>query len=1343
MVNIRLNTKRSNPSLSHLYRKYDDINLDHCKSLLVHLYGGKGGSWVNPLTGNNINNGSYVIISFLSKCYYVWGAKSATINSIKLKYKKHIEKFIAKEYLFDIPLYMQHIRGGVGSPVGSPNIIDPKYLNLQQMIGNTTYLYPSPPKSPPLPKSPMGVAKKPKSPSLPKSPPLPPPPPSYVEASYIKSKLDFTEENVKISSKISIEFVITRENCETLLINIRKALGSNAKIITDPLNEKQTINIESPKLLLYLSKCYYTFDSAIKKGITEIVDTNKLINIDEITAKKKQKRANETPEVQAKLANYEIMFNKYCDDLIANCDASGMLKNHKYISDIVNAILIIIYTKFLHLEYLYDDINNETFKNHLRIYMSNNDSDSDSKLTNEMLKNNYNYDNIIYQKDDLMQYVNNKQTDLKPNTIERYYDNTLLNRQYVFEIFKKLPDNAGGSTKYTDPTIHYNKINTFDRFASSFKTLFFPVTLEYAETQITRTPFNYNITNSVLPKHIEIDGMGSITTYFKEDIKRIDKKLATLPRIKGIKTELTKKHDYYEGIITDMKNNKFCDNDIIRKNILYSLNAQTPAYIQAKYPTYKDEIYYNSKFTGTFPIFTWIPISSEDKSIYNFPNIKKWQPFGHSKNDLFEDVGTAYKNYGIQPFSKSLNETIYKVISGEYSSIHSIDDESEQGKMERRINETLGAYKDLNKDREYVNKKIYLYHGTNTKLHNMKDRENDIEILGFLSTTLNINTASVYSDIGVNGKGFIYIIEVDNDKTYINLNDHLHQFILLPHSIIRVVQEFNFGDIIIVLCSLIETPTTNQSKALYKKLLTDTRLPETNVVVNYTIKGNDNLVPICASFRGDDTFKKRQTLTWSISGVRNFCETEVSTEYIDIFQIPREWLASARLPSDKTNKYELYVYFSLLQENDLHIRGRPNMKETPSNVVNGGFDDISYSIHQHFIKDCYKYLEIPCIDYVFLHGVRDNEISTGILLDDYTSNRKYEYKYDINNFLIDCIFNFDSIINKNKKLDLPDVDNGSDVSILLYADKIEGFMNAGLYINGKINPDFSYNEQKQKDYIFDYVKKYKNIFSKYSDADDEDLIRHFKCYDAKLIKLMGFIDYLKDQYLNFINEILKPNPPSGNSSKNKLKQLKDMLIKLADTLRLRAYYHLKLTRDAHNRDLIGLIRNAISSRESANYKSVHVPEGAVITDLILCDNDDEQSGGKHKEDKHKVVVRSFVDKLGIQGMKRIEEKVVRKSSGTNHRERERLLLIKKTNDEIEEKIRIVRKEIEGKSSGKSSRSKREEANNEINTSISQYNSMYKFEDLPTNFQEYYGKKNKMIDISNGCHIRLVPRSHNK
>ena len=1294
MVNMIQPTKALTPKLSHLYRKYDEITLDHCKSLLVHLYEGKVGSWVNPITGNTINNGSYITISFLSKCYYVWGNKSATINSKKLKYKKHIEKFIAKEYLFDIPLYMQHIRGGIGSPVGSPNTI-----------------YPSPPPS--------------------KSPP-----PSYDEGINTKSKLEFTPENKDVAETMNTSFNMTKENCETLLNNIRKALGSNDGIITDPLDNTKTINIRSPKLLLYLSKCYYTSDNTIKQEVKEIVDFNVLINLD-LTDEKRLA----IPIIDGKLNEYIELFNTFCKELKDNCDANGILKDHKYISNIVNAILVIICTKYLHL---YNKISPTTYDNPLQIYMY------DDTIEYDDFKKNYNGIEIndgmqritthtIYQKDDLMQTQQDTQIDLKPKTIDKYKKNTLFNRQYVFELLKE----------NTEMNITYNIINKRkDTFEKTFNPIKLATTLEYAyELLFNKNPFNYNITNSILPKKIKIECLNtSVLSHFVDILNIINTRLEQLVVvINGVRS---KTDPYYNSVIFDMKFNGFGYNELIRKNILYSLNAQDPSYIK-KYielykkgnPTtdfYKDELFYNYGYTGTFPIFTWIPISqsgvaSEADAYYNFPSSSKWQPYGVENTAKFRVVDAAYKNYYVQPFSKSLNETIYKVISDEEGTI--VND----GMMER-INETIGIYKDMDRAVTYTNKKIYLYHGTNTKLHNMDGKLDDIEILGFLSTSLNVYVASFYSEAALmRSSGFIYIIEVDNEQTYINLNDHLYQFILLPHSIIRILCTFYYMGITIILCRLIKTPTKEQSKKLYNKLFDNNALAKTKVAFYYFIKQNANAVPICAGFRSDDTFKKAQQLTWSISGVRNFCNTKISNEYIDIFQIPREWLASATLPLDKGNKYELYVYFSLLQENELYLT-----KDEKTKRVYGGFDDIKYSIHQHFIKDCYKHLEIPCIDYAFLHGdeTTNNNIATGILLDDYENNRKYEYKYDINNLLIDCIFNFDSINNENKKLDLQGVDNGSDVSILLYADKIEGFMNAGLYINGKINPDFSCNEEEERDYIFNYVKRYKNIFSKYRDADDENLIRHFKCYNAKLIRLMGIIDYLKDQYLNFINEILKPNPPSGNSSKNELKQLKDMLIKLADTLRLRAFYHLKLTRDADNGVLIGLIRKAFSEESARD--NIPVPNGAVITDLKLCDDDDGQLGGKY-DAKNKVgksmVVSSFVDKLGMKGMKEMKEKGAQKSSGTKH-EKERLRLIEETNHKIKEKIRNVLIEMKGKGSRKSLGTKREYANNEINTSISYHKSVYKFKDLPKDFQEYYGKQNNdtEIDISNSCHIRLVPRS---
>jgi hypothetical protein len=106
----------------------------------------------------------------------------------------------------------------------------------------------------------------------------------------------------------------------------------------------------------------------------------------------------------------------------------------------------------------------------------------------------------------------------------------------------------------------------------------------------------------------------------------------------------------------------------------------------------------------------------------------------------------------------------------------------------------------------------------------MKDIEKDIEVLGFLSTSINIYTASYYSGVGIfNGvtpnKGFIYIIETDDRQGYINLNDDLYQMVLLPYTVIRIICEFKIGDLTIILCRLIMTPSNRKSNYLHKKML--------------------------------------------------------------------------------------------------------------------------------------------------------------------------------------------------------------------------------------------------------------------------------------------------------------------------------------------------------------------------------------------------------------------------------------------------------------------------------------------------------------------------------------------
>jgi hypothetical protein len=1285
------------PKISHLYRKYDEIALDHCKSLIAHLYEGKVGSWVNPITGNTINNGSYITINFLSKCYYLWGNKIATINSKKLKYKKHIEKFIAKEYLFDISAIKQ-------LAVSKQKKKDKAVVSMNTMMHRGGLLHGtgvnsrSPSNSPP--------AARRRSPSL--SPPA--------AQSPNPLKLEFPK-NIKNSSKIIVEkkFItgdeLTEERCNNFLTDIEKKLRGKTETelsninIQDPIISSKNIAIGSQKLLIYLSKCYYSFDKPIQDRISKIVyDVEDLI----VLTDDKEKIKQAIPIIEGKLKKLMDNFNECCDTLIKNCE-DGILPSHKYIADIVNAILVIIYTKYLHL---YDVLTPTTYDKPLHIYMYDDDF---HKYYIENGLNSQLFTYIIYQKDDLMKSLNETKIDLKPKTIERYEENTLFNRQYVFELSKK--DKV--------MTIIYNMINSRENtFEQDFNALELDATLEYAYNLLfNKDPFNYNITNSVLPKIIKIECLTpSVLRHFDEILHTINTRLETLPVIKDVRSTSDPR---YNSEIVKMKECGFGENDMIRKNILYSLNAQVPSYIKLYSETtlglkdfFKDKIYYNYGYTGTFPLFTWIPISSSepDGTIYNFPSSSKWQPYGADKTEIFKQVDKAYKNYYTQPFSKSLNETIYKVISGKSTDVDT--------RMKKRINETIGIYKDMDKAETYKNKKIYLYHGTNQKLHYMDGKKEDIELLGFLSTTLNIYTASFYSEVGLKGNGFIYIIEVDDTQTYINLNDQLYQFILLPHSIIRIVHEFDYMGITIILCRLIETPTKEQSNELYNKLLTNAK-----VAVFYYIKQNNNAVPICAGFRSGDNFKKGQRLTWNIGGVRGSCDTDISSKHMDIFQIPREWLASATLPLNKSNKYELYVYFSLLQENEVYVaRGLP--------VLYGGFDDIKYSIHQHFIKDCYKYLNIPCINYVFLHGDENtkNKIATGILLDDYKANRKSQYKYDINNFLIDCIFNFDSIDNDNRKLDLHISDIPKENK---YAMEIEGFRNSGLYNNGDINPRFRYNPEEHFEYIIEYVKKYKNFFSKYKDASEEDLEQHFKLCNTKITRLIGIIDHLKDKYLTFINDTLK----GDTDIQHQKDEIIEMFNNLTSTLRQRALFYYKLTNEGKVLKLVNIIKIAIKEAPDDD-KYSELLKDAVISELILSVGEGKK-GGKHG-DRSAIGIGVRVNSVNSNAMKQqsLKTNVEKKSNEFDATAYNKIM--EEDKKILEEKIEAIAKSKELSGSPKliSKDSSRYKIKEEYkNIPISGYKSMYKFEDLPEDFQKYYGKQNKgkEIDISNSCHIRLVPR----
>jgi hypothetical protein len=630
--------------------------------------------------------------------------------------------------------------------------------------------------------------------------------------------------------------------------------------IKNPITSSQ-IGLKGQAFQRLIHKLYNYDDEDLKKAIRKVVSTKFLDDInahiddiktvqkaaaekkkaaalkaaEEAKAEENRMRAVNKQKCEEYIAGCMKDFHDCCDKLALACDANGVLKEYDFIADVVNAIVVVILTKYLHLNYYYDDLyKNYKYDSPLPISLMMFDDEMkeycDKKKMNvvaEMIDYSYNKGTIIYQNNELKQDVAKELIDKIPRDIDGYYQNTLLNRQYIFDIRREDLGSYISRLSYIKPALSYNQYNNLNigkYIPTPFQSLQFPHTLEYAMKQFEYKPFNYNITNSGLPRTIFVTATDEVLNRhkpFSELIGEINERLAKLPRITGVALEATQKLQYYRNILNDMEAQSFGINDEIRRNILYSLNAQTANYIYFKHTHIEEDFFYNYKYSGMFPIFTWMPLNQDPKKlIYSLIRLSWWQPFGYDKNKLFQALGDAYKNFRVPPFSKGLNEAIYKIITGAHSSVLSIPNtQFETDRLIERVKKTVGFYKDLELDPEYIIDNLYFYHGSPERLHTMKDRDNDIQILGFLSTTLNIYTASYYSGVARKGSGYIYIIECDDKKGYINLNDELYQFLILPNSIIRILYEFQFGDLTIILCRLIMTPTKEDNNALYNNLL--------------------------------------------------------------------------------------------------------------------------------------------------------------------------------------------------------------------------------------------------------------------------------------------------------------------------------------------------------------------------------------------------------------------------------------------------------------------------------------------------------------------------------------------
>ena len=876
-----------NPKFSGVYKDYDKLKVVDCNDLITYLYSGRKTGWENPLTFISLKRESKIIVSFLSYCYYILddGSK-VNIVGHNLSYREHVLQFIDEIYLYEkgrVSVSAATQLAQTSTPLRSSRSPSPTRGTSQAARGATAQpaarapAAPSPVVISPNAPSPFARARSP-------SPARGPIPVLAAKSSSSSAKLSYSPTT---SYKVAQSIVslndtsnrLTKEEALSFVKELRalkkgKTIDQMKRLtIRNPITSVQ-IGLKGLAFQRLIYKLYNFDDENLKKAIRKVVSKNFLDDLQtQISSIKKarqsaadkvryakrlaeeKKKADALAAEQAALAKEKDDmaknkptcegyidgcmkdFHKCCDDLEAACDKDGVLAEYSYITKVVNAIVVVILTKYLHLPYYHDDLyKNKMYDAPLPITLFmfdgtiNDYYEAKGKTTVvEMINYAYNKGSVIYQNTELKQDVSKKLIDNIPISSEAHYLNTLLNRQFIFDIRKRDWDDGGrraGDLHFVTPSVvynHYNELDIYKYPSTPYTSLQFPHTLGYAMKQFSKIPFNYNITNSLLPRTIFVtatDQILQIHKPFSELMMEINERLMNMPRITGIAKEATHSLAFYEDKLKNMEQHSFGSNDVIRRNIMYSLNAQTPSYVR-KNPDYYKVIFYNYGYTGMFPLFTWIPSTLDKKeSLYTLASCFLWQPYGATSNMKFRTLGEAYKNYRVAPFSKMLNEAIYKVITKRNSSVLEIPNTPQDRKMMiQRVEGTIGVYKDMEIDPQYANKPLYFYHGTANRLHTMKDRDNDIEILGFLSTSLNVYTASYYSEIGLRGSGYIYIIESDDKKGFINLNDELYQFILLPKSIIRIVYEFNIKDLTIILCRLIMTPSKEVNNSLYNNLL--------------------------------------------------------------------------------------------------------------------------------------------------------------------------------------------------------------------------------------------------------------------------------------------------------------------------------------------------------------------------------------------------------------------------------------------------------------------------------------------------------------------------------------------
>lgn len=422
----------------------------------------------------------------------------------------------------------------------------------------------------------------------------------------------------------------------------------------------------------------------------------------------------------------------------------------------------------------------------------------------------------------------------------------------------------------------------------------------------------------------------------------------------------------------------------------------------------------------------------------------------------------------------------------------------------KRVRNLLKFYNDAEYNIQNNKKTIYVFHGTYREFSS--DYNKDVVLTSFLSCTFDISVAIKYAYENVKNSGVVYILEVKDDIKYVNFNDEYYQIILAPGLKITV----------------------------------------TNILV--------------------------------IGGIKyNFCKViNTDKEYVDILYNNIFEGGNGRLKLYNIKKYKIYSnkdkypQTSNILLNSISNHGDPNYtyiclgNQVNNDITNNTYFNIKYTLHQHFICDCYKFFEfidgddkflkINVVDYGIYYDT--DKLYTGYKNDDnyedinIGSNDYKRFQYNFENLFIDSLLHNEDALyplnyTKNKK-------RRSD-----YNYKLISFRGTGLFdTDGFKKINFNIHEPSKV-----YTKLIEEYISRNEDRNSlfiKDITRDYmKIIIEKttnyLIKFRDeFIDMLLDNYINFIDV----NMMIDNTTEE-YKDLIEMFNELAGSLKITIDYYVE------------------------------------------------------------------------------------------------------------------------------------------------------------------------------------------